>query len=314
MPDFKFIRDVRLQVGDIVIDSRSLDPGQSDESPVPTNALRFTFKTDLSVNRHPNTNDIKIYNLSPNFRSRLTQGQNDDNEVNLTAGYVRSRKKIYQGRTFQITHRRENVDWVTDIRCQEGRANFTSKRVSISIPPGTTVVEVLKQLAAQLENIDIKQAIDKLNLKGSLKAQFQDFKKGIAISGKLSDKLFDWLTSAGYEASIQQEKLEITEPGETLGNSGTDNAVVEISEQRGMIGSPQVGLGGLITVRTLLDGELLPNRRVRIFSQNILEGSEFKIFQAGHIGDNRGQDWYTDLVVRAFGIPTQAIAGEIAFA
>lgn len=287
MAESQFIRDVKLNVGTIEINSRSIkDSGRL----IASNALRFSFKCELSVNKHPNVCDINIYNLPPDIRGKLTQGINRKRIVTLFAGYIGNRKQLYKGRTFQITHKRNTVDWVTHIRCQEGRPNF-DKRVSISVAPGEKVSDLIIKMAEQLEGIDISQLKKKMKEKGSLNALFQDFKNGAVVVGKLGDELFKAIDNAGYEVSMQAERIIATEEGETIGTT------INLSKDTGMIGGPEVGLEGLTKVRTLLNGDLIPHRRLAITAKN-LDGSNFKIEQTGHTGDNFGQDWYTDMLVR----------------
>lgn len=294
MTDYQFLRDVYIEIGSLILDSRNSSKDSTAE------CLRVSFKTNMTISTHPNTCDITIYNLSQSTRKEMAQGLNQTFTVKVMAGYKGDRQLVYLGQSYEVKHARTGTDWISTIRCQEGREDFTKARVNVSIPPGASLLTVIETLAKNLPNIDITQVKKKVNEDiAAGKNPLKDFQNGFSSTGAQVEKLLQAIQNGGYEASVQMQSAVATRNNETVANPRERNGfevVNELTPESGLIGSPEVGLGGMISVRSLLNGHLLPHRQVIIRSQNLSE-TTYKIVQAQHTGDTWGQDWYTDLVV-----------------
>lgn len=111
-----------------------------------------------------------------------------------------------------------------------------------------------------------------------------------------------------------------------------DEAVV-ITAATGMVGVPQVTLDGIV-VRCLLNPTIRGNRLVKLDNKSIqtfqlspsyqqpayipplsADGT-YKVIFADHVGDTRGQEWYTEFVcnaVDASAAPTQAVTRAVGY-
>lgn len=111
-----------------------------------------------------------------------------------------------------------------------------------------------------------------------------------------------------------------------------DEAVV-ITAATGMVGVPQVTLDGIV-VRCLMNPTIRGNRLVKLDNKSIQsfplapgyidppyipplnQDGIYKVIFADHIGDTRGQEWYTDFVcsaVDASAAPTQAVTRAVGY-
>lgn len=304
---FQFLRDFELTFGDVRINIHPLSVRNKNASKGPKNdtatsrpetpignILRVRFKCDMSASDRPNACQLEVFNLSRNNRSRIVQGENNI-DVGIKAGYVNVLRQLFIGRSYEIFHARRGTDWVTNMRLLDGLQFFNAEPISLTFPPGTTVKQVILQLAREIDPSDSARLAtsiqSKLSARDKTKSSFVDFERGFSLQGNATKTLFAFLRGVGLKGSIQQGKLEI------LGDKETFGAVIPVNEKVGMIGSPEVGLGGRIKVRTLLNADLRPNRTVLIDSTNISKG-RYNILEASHTGDTWGSDWYSDLIIK----------------
>ncbi len=108
-----------------------------------------------------------------------------------------------------------------------------------------------------------------------------------ALSGKVSKLLDKYVTSAGYQWSIQDGQLQVLAPDETL-----LDMITILSSVTGLVGSPEQSEKGIIKARSLLQPSIIPGRRVTVFSK-MITGS-YKATKASIFGDTWGTDWYTE--------------------
>ncbi len=276
-----FNRDAVITVGDIVINLNDL----SQKDPI-RNQIRMSFKTNMHTAWAANTCDIKIYNLSQSRRLSLTQGIVTNKDVTVEAGYIDNRNVVFKGRTIQITHIREDIDWVTEIRCIDGRSIFDRKRVNISFGKDATLIDVVQRLSKELEPLKTSNMLKKLRNTGSIDNNFDSFKAGFAVSGSPLKSLFEILNSGGWEASIQNEEFIITQKIDTTG------LTINLNEDTGLVGGVEVGLTGFVTAKALLNGNIYPTRRVKLNTE-LINNSEYKVNRVQHLGDTFGNEWYT---------------------
>jgi hypothetical protein len=97
-----------------------------------------------------------------------------------------------------------------------------------------------------------------------------------------------YVSTAGYQWSIQDGVLQVLAPSET-----TLETVYVLNSSSGMIGSPEKGEDGTIKGVSLLQGDIRPGRRIQ-FDSKMVKGT-FKTERVIHTGDTWGQNWYTEL-------------------
>ena len=288
-----FNRDFQLTVGQIPLPVQLADPLQSD---TPATILKVSFSVERNSNKDPNRAEVTIYNLNSVNRETLKQGAEllerfSENKVPydwplvIEAGYVGSREVLFSGNITFASSRKETVDFVTDIECGDGERQFRSNRINQSFGPGTPVAAVISAAAAKLGvgpgNLSQKIA------PGVFRKGYSVFKTGVTVSGKASKVIDKYLSSAGFTWSIQDGQLQILAPEET-----TFEQVVVLTPQTGLIGTPEKGEKGRISVTSLLQGAIKPGRRIALQSENV--SGFFKVETVKHYGDTWSNEWYTE--------------------
>jgi len=275
-----FNRDVAITVGTIKIASRVKASGSDELVSKPT--LRVTFSVEKSLNRDPNKAEVVIYNLNEEHRKSL---QKKNVPCIIEAGYVGSLEKIFSGDLAYASNNRDGVSWVSKLQSKDGGDKYSSARMSKSFGPGTQFKQVLKQAA---ESLGVGPGNTRDAISGVLRGGLTQFTKGVTLTGKVSDVLDKLVPTAGLEWSIQDGQLQI------LPLKGvTQQTVIVLSPDSGMVGSPELGEKGIVKIKSLLMGGLTPGRKLKI-EASLVTGF-FRIEKVKHFGDTWGSDWYSEV-------------------
>lgn len=279
--DQLFDRRVRLTIG-------QEPPTDNFVQTVPDAAvitgLRISFRVEKSLKPEPQKATVVVYNLSSDSRAKL---QGKGLRVVLEAGYPDSLAVIYSGHSRVTDHPRQGVNWLSKFECGTAERAIKFARMSESFKPGAAVGDVVKKTVAALV-ADPGNALEKAN---GLAASFSS---GYAAHGYAADELTRLLEPHGYTWSIQDGRMQLLGPGETLPESPVD-----LSPSTGLIGSPELGSpvtkGGpnLVKMRSLLQPQFAPGKRVLLNSSG--RSGVHKIISLAHVGDTDGGDWFTDL-------------------
>jgi hypothetical protein len=279
-------------MGEVALDIQTPDKFDLDKA---APSLRVSFDVEKNTNRDPNVALVTISNLNPSNRALLQKGSDLVTElkkqkklyqwqITIDGGYVGTKKRLFVGDITFADSRLEGPDWITTIEAGDEERNYNSRYVSKSFGPGTTLFSLLEFLAKEL-NVGLGDSTQKF---AAPLRSLVAFKKGVAVQGKVSTLLDKYVSSAGYQWSIQDGVLQILQVGGT-----TLETIVELNESSGLIGSPEKGEDGTVTATSLLQGDLRPGRRVIIVSEMV--NGTFKIERAVHFGDTWGPDWYTQI-------------------
>lgn len=268
-----FHRTYRLQVDTLVVDQ-----------------LRVVFKIEKSVSKHPNKAEIQIYNLSEDSRKR-TQKLNA--QVTLDAGYPDTVARIFTGKASKVSHVRAGGDWITKIICGDGEHEIRSFRISESMGPGSTVVDILKKAAGAM-NVREGNLLTELG-KGDFAKGLFDASNGKVLNGLASNELDKVLKSIGYTWSIQDGALQLLKPG-----TATTQPTILLDSGSGLIGSPEYGETGkdkhlILKAKCLLNPGLVPGRKLQLKSET--KDGYFVVSKVVFTGDSigGGSPWYSEL-------------------
>jgi hypothetical protein len=272
-----FNRDIAVTVGTLRIAARV----QEGDALVAKPTLRVAFSIEKSLNRDPNKAEITIYNLNEEHRKGLQKKL----PCIIEAGYVGTMEKLFSGDVSYASHNRETTNWVSKLQSQDGGVQYTSARMSKSFGPGTQMSALLNQAASAL-GVGPGNASQAFG--GALRGGLTQFTKGVSVSGRVSDVLDKYVSTAGLEWSIQDGQLQVLQPKGT-----TQQQVISLTPDSGLIGSPELGEKGIVKAKSLLMGGLLPGRKVHI--EAALVTGFFRIEKVKHYGDTWGTDWYSDL-------------------
>lgn len=251
--------------------------------------LRIKGKIKKSLDKHPNTSELIITNLSPDTRSSL---QKKGVKVFVEAGYQSvGVSSIFRGDVRTTDHVRNGADWDTTMRLADGERSFRFARVNESFAAGTGAGNILRFLAnktgLQIGNIPQQAAnITKV------------FDQGYTVHGPVWRSLDTLARSLGYTLSIQAETIQILLPGKTLNDNTTQSEVPDITPDTGLIGSPEVGTPekkgkpALVKFKTLLR-PASPGAIVRLRSERYDGFLRCKICEFEF--DTHGNEWYTEV-------------------
>lgn len=290
MSDF-FIREARLIVGDPGIGGLEIKD------------LRFSFVVELSLVGYPNMANIKVYNLKKSNRNLIKE---EFTKIFLYAGYKDNAPLIFSGNIVNITHEKVGPDWISNLFCGDALKTINESTINKTLPPGATTESIMDELVGQMEGVTkgVTEGLkDCLTKKRSLL-------RGLVLSGNVKDWLTKLSQNCGFDYSINNDVLETTVKGKPL----NDEPPVIVSQETGMIGSPELTEVGL-KVKSLLLPHLKLGRRIEIKSisnkiniGNLIfrkvpptlgEGT-YRIDKITHSGDTRENNWFSEIDGRNF--------------
>jgi hypothetical protein len=256
--------------------------------------ITFQIKRSLSA-KVANSAEIKIYNLSPDSRQKLQAMR--DVFVSLEAGYAGGRSLIFRGELREAWSARDGNDWVTSIGAGDAEKPRKKARVNKSFPAGTSASTVITHCAQALQvglgNVTKQAALAKLwNVSPSV------FSCGYVASGDALSQLDRICRSCGMEWSIQDNQLQLLERGKPLQETG-----IVLTESSGLVGSPELGKGGVVRCRTLMIPGLYPGRRVELKSRAL--SGVYRVETTHHRGVFGTEDWGCEA---EFKLPKGALA------
>lgn len=273
----QFLRKVRLtakgSTGSLIINPGAL---QQQE-------LKIEFSISKSISSKQNTGRIKIWNLNEAHRNAIGKELDD---IMLEAGYMPPEGGgnvgiIFSGQMRDVEHKRENEDIITYLSCGDGDKALRRATISKTFKAGTSVEEVVDEIAQQLEKEGVKRG------ETNFPKDLPKFKRPYSMCGSCNRELDRLGRSHGFYWNIQNGAFEVV-PGD-----GFTGGVVVLSSNSGLIDTPTITDNG-VKASALLNPEVRPNRRVQIISQVLemnAEGDMYRVSQADYSGDNREGDF-----------------------
>lgn len=257
--------------------------------------LHISFKTEKDNLGHPNTLELRIWNLAQSTRDQLKQ---DGAFVQLLAGYesdLPNLPVVFKGYARSIDHTRTGPDWVTLIQSGDGETAYRYGFSGASFPAGALSKDIAIYLAQQVKavdpaNIDISGFVAKAPSFSYPKASWAS---GYATQGNAFAEL-QKILGGKYELSIQNGELRAT-----LATEGWLPGVRLLSPQTGLLGSPEHGtpnlngLPSILKVACLLDARIQPGDLVQVRSSGV--SGTFRVQRAVNVGEIAGNDWKTEL-------------------
>ena len=276
--------------------------------------FRIRFNTVQCDKDSPNNTIIRIYNLAPGTVKKI---KGEYQNVILNAGYQNgSHGTVFLGSIKQFRWGRENAtDTYLDLLCADGDLAFNQGFVSQSFPSGVTPSMHYETLVGQMPGVSTGYT---LNWGANKQAP-----RGKVSFGLIADSLGVIAATQGASWSIQNGKVIMVPDAQYI--PGT---AIKINTQTGLIGVPEQTDEGIkirillntdAKVRTLiqLDNTLInqlgsadPNELALLMYNKrgtdalmplapVNADGIYCVLVAEHIGDTRGNDWYTDLLCMA---------------
>jgi hypothetical protein len=254
---------------------------------VENHKIKFEVKKNIIANK--NTCRVDIYNLAENTRNKIT---NDINSlVRIKAGYSQNvgLVEIGQGNISNVIHSFRRPDILSIIYSKDGFKAVRDNSISLSFKENTPLSSVINSL------------VDKLDLP----VKFTDYDKsailkgGFSHLGSIPSALDELSLQFKFNWSIQNGQIQILDE-----NKGTGKRVMSLSSSTGLIEDPEEVIvtkklkkkdKNEYKVVSLLQPQLEAGDLIEIDSRTLT--GVFIVNELEHIGDTRGNEWYTIMIV-----------------
>lgn len=292
--------------------------------------LRFTFRTENNDLNQPNVCWVRVYNLSDHTIGSL----NEFDEISLDVGYKENHAQIFRGTIKQWRQGKEsNVDSFYEIRAADNDLGFNFGVVNKTLAPGTTPEQEMKVYADAM-NLTVDDSANQILRQTG----------GVMINprGKVA---FGLAKSYARDLAETMDSRWFAENGRLflVPNTGyLAGEIISINSATGMVGIPEATESGVI-IRTLLNPMIRIGGRIQLnqrditrtgikgktldqqaanrffpgykdsnFVANTSRDGSYRVMQAEHSGDTRGDTWYTDITALHLdpsAPPNQAVSG-----
>jgi hypothetical protein len=270
--------------------------------------LRFRFEVRAADVETPNTATITVYNLKQETANSIIK---EYDSVTLNAGYVYGNQGIiFQGKIKQFrTGRERNVDSYLQIMAADGDESYNFGVVNQSFKAGSDYGDQLDALSKAMGTTIDPNAQSFVSTGGVLP-------RGKVLFGMARTYMHGIAKNTSSRWSIQNGKLTL------IPNTGyLPGQAVVINSASGMIGTPEQTDAG-ITLRCYLNPLIQIGRAVQINNRDINQtivkeqggvggytaqyypatvtnDGIYRVIVAEHVGDTRGNDWYSELTCLA---------------
>jgi hypothetical protein len=242
------------------------------------NNLRVAFDVTKSLDKNPNPAKIRVWNLTPEHRGAVLSGQYKT--VALSVGYEALRL-IYAGDIIKRNVLRDGMDLILDVECGDGSTAFTSARVNMTLPAGTTDAEAAIALAGTMPDTP-RGTMAVTRTAGSARPRVYCGNSRNALTNLARANNADW--------SVQDGSLVMLPAHAAFAGEGP-----LISQETGMVGMPQQTDNGL-EVKCLCNPAVVVGGVVRVVSIEPHYSGDYKVVSVQHTGDYLQGDWLSTLV------------------
>lgn len=274
--------------------------------------LRVQFEVAKTIESAPNIAVIRIFNLHPDNEAKI---KNEFDEVLLNAGYEGAMRLVFRGNIKHVYRYREKNDYITEIEAGDGDKDFSKAVMNETLAAGTTTSQLVDRAVGSFRGVGG-------TAKGHVQVHDRARLRGKVISGNTRDVLNDVARESGANWSIQDGQLVIVSANDVL-----PGQAIVIRADTGMLGAPEINDKG-IAVKCLLNPALRVNGAIKLDNNSIKAkrqkaqalttkrekqetnpplGREneqlvrldpdgiYKVLKLTHKGDNRGQEWVTEI-------------------
>lgn len=271
-----------------------------DDQGLDLSELHFTFDIKQSDLQTPNNALIRVFNLSDKTAQQV---QSQYTRVVLQAGYQQGNFGIiFDGTLKQVKRGRLNAtDTYLDLYAADGDKAYNFSVVNSTMAAGATQQQKLETITKAMGPQGVTLGYNPAASTGGV------LPRGKVLFGMARDYMKDYCDTTNTSWSIQDGKVVVIEQTGYL----PDQAIV-LTSKTGMIGMPEQTDNG-IRVRSLLNPLTKVGGRVHINNASIQraliniqytainllasisDDGFYKLYVVEHKGDNRGNDWYTDM-------------------
>jgi len=289
----QYLRQISLKIG-------------NDQEGLDLSNLRIRFSVRRGDVSTPNTADIRVYNVSAETAKKADL--REFSRLVLQAGYAGNFGVIFDGTIKQVRRGRESqTDTYLDITAADGDSAYNWAVINTSLAAGSTPEDHLQAAMKAMESRGIT-----MGERPPLPTN--KLPRGKVMFGMTRDYLDALGKTQDISWSFQDGKMTLIPntaylPGEA----------VVVNSETGMVGLPEQTQNG-VNVKMLLNPAVRCGRRLQINNASIqrlrLSPAEldeadvrfmlqqinldadgfYKVLVANHVGDTRGNEWYTDVI------------------
>lgn len=303
--DMQGFDPVRSPDADLVQETVVSFGSMSYNNPWEPEQLQVQFEVEMVMMEAPWWGKVVIYNVNrPTQQDMIRYGMS----LRLFAGYRSDQQvaKIYEGYIYYPMWERDGgANWKLTLLCMSALFKNVDNFAMFNTPANTRVREMVAQMAAQARYpfkviADEKEYDKETDPETRAAVFFGQPKNMLSYAASTVNKLTWFEDEAAHIASA----LPKNKPSPTV-------AEIEYNETCGMIGSPQMIDNG-IGLRVLLDSRVHVSDQIKVSPNVLINQTEYKptpemyptfldqngeyiVQKVRHIGDSRGNDWYTDI-------------------
>ncbi|WP_025138077.1 hypothetical protein [Achromobacter sp. DH1f] len=280
-------------------------------------ALRIRFAVSRGDIRTPHRASIRVNNLSSQTALRV---RDEFTRVQLQAGYPGTLSTIFSGDIVQKRLGREDaLNTYLDLAAVDGDKAYNFGVINTTLAAGWTFQDMYEA---------ILKALKPYGISPGFAPEFPSTAgpRGKPMFGMVRDHLQGLAQALNSSWYVQDGKLNIVPLYGYI-----DGEATVLTSKTGMVGMPQKNLNGGISVRCLLNPSIAPGRLIQLDNASIQDAvisvdytavnfvpqtdadGFYRVLAVNHIGDTRGQEWYSEIVCLARDDPRPPNAALLGF-
>lgn len=257
--------------------------------------LRIRFRLTKTLLGYPTRGELEIFNLSEANIQRITSRLTT---VRVEVAYAAEPfTEIFLSNIMNFYKTREGVDSIFAVILSGAGIAFEGSTFSRTYREGVPPANILRDVAGSFEGVAVGVLLDS--------EEWQPKLSSVTHSGGVREIMNKLAIDYNFDWAVTEGRLDIIPRNKVL----TDKEVYLVTPDTGLIGAPtltelgadfrvllnpKLALGRQIDMKVLsaqLGQEGLEFRKVR----NTADGS-YKMMDLRYLGDNRGNDWYCDII------------------
>lgn len=274
--------------------------------------LRCTFNCIKVMQMAPQYSTIVIYNLSPATENAIIK---EGDRITLEAGYEGSQYGlIFDGNVVQyIRNKEEGTTYTLTLIAADADLWMSYSISNFSMVRGQNARSVIEGCASKA-SIPLELG----NISGSLSTS--QLTRGKVVFGLTRDYIRQIAQSENATAYVADGKIHTVKASDI-----PEGEILDLSPDSGLIGVPEQTDYG-VTIRSLLNPRIKVNTLIHVDNslvrnQQFEQGQQvyaldndgiYRVIQITHIGDTRGNDWYSEVttVTQAGILPAMVANGD----
>ncbi|GAB6170543.1 hypothetical protein JCM15765_03980 [Paradesulfitobacterium aromaticivorans] len=264
------------------------------EKAVDVSQLRCTFNCVKIIQMQPQFSEIVIYNLSAQTENAIIK---EGDRVVVEAGYEgKQYGLIFDGNVVQV------------IRNKEGGTTYTLTLVAAD---SDVFLNYSLSAFSMIRGQNSRAVVDNLTNKATISTQLGNISATLSDSALTRGKVFFGLTRDYLRQIAQSENatyyMEDGKVNIIRAEDIPEGEIIELSPESGLIGVPEQSDFG-VKIKCLLNPRIKINSLVHV-DNSLIRNQQFdqgqpisldhdgiyRAIKVTHIGDSRGNDWYTEI-------------------